>query len=115
MAESGAARCRYLDTFLFDVKHLDSATHRTFTGAGNELILDNLRRLAAAGAPVIVRVPLIPGFNASAESLRAIGQFVAGLPESAYPARWISCPITPWAARSTPRWRSPTPGTATRA
>ncbi|MCX6030668.1 MAG: glycyl-radical enzyme activating protein [Chloroflexi bacterium] len=70
----------YLDTVLFDVKQLDSATHRACTGAGNELILDNLRRLAAAGAPVMVRVPLIPGFNASAESLRAIGQFVAGLP-----------------------------------
>lgn len=88
----------YLDTFLFDVKHLDSATHRAFTGSGNELILDNLRRLAAltaaeaagadaagaakaaGAASVIVRVPLIPGFNASAESLRAIGQFVAGLP-----------------------------------
>lgn len=82
----------YLDTFLFDVKHLDSATHRAFTGAGNELILENLRRLAALAASeavgtdatpvpsVIVRVPLIPGFNASAESLRAIGRFVAGLP-----------------------------------
>jgi len=85
----------YLDTFLFDVKHLDSATHRAFTGAGNELILENLRRLAALAADaasvpagsdsaraaaVIVRVPLIPGFNASAESLQAIGQFVAELP-----------------------------------
>ena len=76
----------YLDTFLFDVKHLDSATHRAFTGAGNELILENLRRLAAltasatSAASVIVRVPLIPGFNASTESLRAIGHFVAGLP-----------------------------------
>jgi pyruvate formate lyase activating enzyme len=70
----------HLDTVLFDVKHLDSATHRAFTGAGNEQIMDNLRRLAAAGAPVVVRVPLIPGFNATAESLRAIGAFVAGLP-----------------------------------
>jgi pyruvate formate lyase activating enzyme len=70
----------YLDTVLFDVKQLDSATHRAHTGAGNELILDNLRRVAATGAAVIVRVPLIPGFNATAESLRAIGRFVIGLP-----------------------------------
>jgi pyruvate formate lyase activating enzyme len=73
----------YLDTVLFDVKQLDSATHRAYTGAGNELILDNLRRLAAAGAAVIVRVPLIPGFNATVESLAAIGAFVAGLPGNA--------------------------------
>jgi len=70
----------YLDMVLFDVKHLDSATHRAFTGAGNELILANLRHVAASGVPVIVRVPLIPGFNASAESLAAIGRFVVGLP-----------------------------------
>jgi pyruvate formate lyase activating enzyme len=70
----------HLDTILFDVKHMDPAVHRAFTGAGNERILSNLRRLAAAAAPVVVRIPLIPGFNASAESLRAIGRFVAGLP-----------------------------------
>jgi pyruvate formate lyase activating enzyme len=73
----------HLDTVLFDVKQMDSAVHRAFTGVGNERILDNLRRLAAASAPVVVRVPLIPGFNASAESLRAIGRFVTGLPGDA--------------------------------
>jgi pyruvate formate lyase activating enzyme len=69
----------HLDLVLFDVKHTDSAVHSAFTGAGNERILRNLRRLAAAGAPVVARVPLIPGFNASAESLRAIGRLLAGL------------------------------------
>jgi pyruvate formate lyase activating enzyme len=70
----------YLDVVLFDVKHMDSEVHLAFTGAGNELILDNLLRLADAGAPVVVRVPLIPGFSAAEESVRAIGRFVAGLP-----------------------------------
>jgi pyruvate formate lyase activating enzyme len=69
-----------LDVVLFDVKHLDSKIHREFTGASNELILGNLRRLAGAGAQVVVRVPLIPGFNATPENVRAIGCFVAGLP-----------------------------------
>ena len=46
---------------------------------GNELILANLRRLAEAGTPVIVRVPLIPGFNASAPSVHAIAELVSGL------------------------------------
>ncbi len=69
----------YLDDILYDVKHLDREIHRAFTGLGNELILDNLRRLAAVGAPVTVRVPLIPGFNASVESVRAIAAFVRAL------------------------------------
>ncbi len=69
----------YLDLVLFDLKHLDSDIHHTFTGVGNELILANLRRLAAGPVPVIVRVPLIPGFNATAESLAAMADFVADL------------------------------------
>ncbi len=38
----------------------------------NEVILSNLRRLAELGAPVTVRVPLIPGFNADAESFQPL-------------------------------------------
>lgn len=70
----------WLDLFLFDVKHVDSAVHRQYTGVDNALILDNLRRLVEAGANVRVRVPLIPGFNATAEDIAAIGDFVRGLP-----------------------------------
>ena len=69
----------YLDSILFDVKHMDRVVHRAYSGVSNELILSNLRQLAAMRAPVTVRVPLIPGFNASVESIRAIGEFVAGL------------------------------------
>lgn len=69
----------YLDNILFDLKHTDSEIHRAFTGLGNELILANLRQLAALGAPVTVRVPLIPGFNASASSIQAIAGFVQSL------------------------------------
>jgi pyruvate formate lyase activating enzyme len=42
----------------------------------NDLILVNLRRLAEIRAPVTVRVPLIPGFNADSGSLSAIARFV---------------------------------------
>lgn len=69
----------YLDHILYDLKHTDPDIHHTFTGLDNRLILENLRRLAAGGAPVTIRVPLIPGFNASVESLRAIAQFVLSL------------------------------------
>jgi len=69
----------YLDHILFDVKHIDSEIHRAFTDLGNELILFNLRQLAAIGAPVTIRIPLIPGFNATKESVLAIGKFVQSL------------------------------------
>lgn len=67
----------HLDLVLFDLKHMDGDVHREWTGVDNEVILSNLRRLAELKAPVCVRVPLIPGFNADSESLSAIARFVA--------------------------------------
>jgi len=69
----------YLDDILYDLKHIDSDIHREHTGVGNDLILSNLRQLAAIGAPVTIRVPLIPGFNATIESMQAIAGFVQQL------------------------------------
>jgi pyruvate formate lyase activating enzyme len=70
----------HLDLLLFDVKHADPARHRAHTGLDNALILDNLRRAVEAGAAVRVRVPLIPGFNASDADVAAIAALVRGLP-----------------------------------
>ena len=52
-----------VDLWLYDLKHMDSETHRRATGVGNELILANLRKLADLGAPIRIRVPLIPTFE----------------------------------------------------
>lgn len=67
------------DLFLFDLKHMSSAEHRRLTGAPNERILDNARRLAATGAPMIVRVPLVPGLNTDVANLYATATFAAAL------------------------------------
>jgi len=67
----------YIDLFLYDVKHMDSARHKELTGVGNELILDNLKRIAQQGKPIWVRIPLIPGCNDSEDNLRAVAEFVA--------------------------------------
>jgi len=69
----------YLDLWLYDLKHMDTQLHRRWTGLGNELILSNLRRLASLGAPVRVRVPLIPSVNCSDDNLRRTAEFVAQL------------------------------------
>jgi pyruvate formate lyase activating enzyme len=61
---------------LFDVKHMDSAKHKKLTGVDNSLILDNLRMVAGQAKPVIVRVPLIPGYNDSEVNLRALAKLM---------------------------------------
>ncbi|MDO8686006.1 MAG: glycyl-radical enzyme activating protein [Clostridiales bacterium] len=53
----------YTDLFLYDLKAADSNVHKRLTGSGNALIVDNLRRLCAAGKQVFVRIPYIPGNN----------------------------------------------------
>lgn len=69
----------HVDLWLCDVKHMDSAKHAEYTGASNEAILDNIRRLCAAGANVIIRTPVIPAFNDTAEEIRGIARFAASL------------------------------------
>lgn len=69
----------HLDLVLFDLKHTDPTIHRRFTGSSNLTILENLRKTTGSGAKVIVRIPLIPDFNADKESLIAIAKFVQSL------------------------------------
>lgn len=70
------------DLFLYDLKVIDSRKHRDFCGSDNSVILENAARLAASGAQLIFRVPLIPGYNDSREDLEALGGFVLSLPGS---------------------------------
>jgi pyruvate formate lyase activating enzyme len=70
----------WLDIVLYDVKHLDPAVHLQHTGFDNALVLDNLKKLTAAGATVRVRIPLVPGFNAQPETVAAIAEYVRQLP-----------------------------------
>ena len=71
---------RHVDLFLFDVKHVDSEIHEQATGVQNEPILENLRRLVHAGLnEVIVRIPVIPGFNDGEDQMRAAASLVGSL------------------------------------
>ena len=53
----------YTDTYLYDLKMMDAASHKAYTGVDNRLILSNLEKLSAAGARIILRIPVIPGVN----------------------------------------------------
>ncbi|MFR4758437.1 MAG: hypothetical protein ACLT9P_10415 [Evtepia gabavorous] len=42
--------------------------HRRFTGLDNRLVLENLRRTAQLGPPLVVRIPVILGVNGTDET-----------------------------------------------
>jgi pyruvate formate lyase activating enzyme len=65
------ALLRFVDLVLFDLKHLDSNEHKRTTGVGNELILENLEK-ASKIANIWLRVPLIAGFNDSADHIQRV-------------------------------------------
>ena len=66
----------YTDLFISDIKHMDSDIHRARTGAGNEKVLENLRKLASADTELILRIPVIPGFNDDDANIEATADFI---------------------------------------
>lgn len=67
---------RFTDLLLFDIKHMDTDTHREKTGVGNEKILINARQAARMVKEMIIRFPLIPGYNNSRQNINAVGEFI---------------------------------------
>ena len=67
------------DLFLCDLKHMDNETHKRYTGVGNKLILDNIRLISQMGRKIVIRIPIIPGFNDETENIEATGKFAASL------------------------------------
>ncbi len=67
------------DLFLFDLKHMNSEKHEKYTGVPNDLILENLNILHSMGKEIIIRIPIIPGFNDSDEELNELRNYIATL------------------------------------
>ncbi len=71
----------YLDHYLLDIKHMDPAKHKEFTGRSNEFMLENAEKIARSGqSRLSIRVPVIPTFNDSEEEIRAIARYAGNLP-----------------------------------
>lgn len=62
------------DIFLFDCKETDALLHKQFTGVDNRLILENLFMLDGMGKDIILRCPIIPGYNDREDHLEGIAQ-----------------------------------------
>lgn len=72
--ENVIAKMQYV---MMDLKLMDDAQHRKYTGVSNERILQNARTLIASGKPCRIRIPLIPGVNDTEENLRKTAAFIA--------------------------------------
>lgn len=60
----------YVHTVLYDVKVMDPKLHKKYIGVDNQLILDNLIRLAADGARIYIRIPTIKEVNGNEKNMK---------------------------------------------
>ena len=65
-----------VDLFLYDLKIMDDAKHRKYTGKSNKQILRNFETLANHGNELLVRLPLIPGVNDDRKNIQMTADFV---------------------------------------
>ncbi|MBC7961088.1 MAG: glycyl-radical enzyme activating protein [Vallitaleaceae bacterium] len=68
-----------IDVFLADLKHIEPLKFKEFTQGHLEQVLANFKELEAIHANVIVRIPVIHGFNDTMEEMANILDFAAGL------------------------------------
>ena len=72
--------CRYTDLFLYDVKTADPQKFEAYIGKGFREACEHLRKIAGQGAGVIVRIPVIPGFNDDKKSVQETIRFLQTMP-----------------------------------
>ena len=70
----------YTSLFLYDIKCITPELHSEYVGSDNLLILQNYIHLLSAGCRVIVRVPMIPEFNANDSEFAKISDFLHRYP-----------------------------------
>ena len=69
----------HTDLFLYDLKHMDSVSHRLWTGVGNQLILNNLKIIAESNAAYHVRIAMIEGVNSDDNHIKEVIDFLQSL------------------------------------
>ncbi|MCL2366347.1 MAG: glycyl-radical enzyme activating protein [Oscillospiraceae bacterium] len=67
---------QYTDLVIADIKHMDTDAHKRYTGVGNERILSNLIQTIKLGKNLVIRTPVIPGYNDDEQNIRATAEFI---------------------------------------
>ncbi|NCC02413.1 MAG: radical SAM protein, partial [Clostridia bacterium] len=65
-----------IDQLFFDIKIMDSAKHKKYTGQDNSLILENIAAASKINSNIIVRVPVIAGINDDDANMLAMCSFL---------------------------------------
>ncbi len=65
-----------VDLFLVDIKLMDDAEHKKWTGVSNKQTLENLRRIDALGRTLVIRTPVVVGVNDRPEQIGVIADFL---------------------------------------
>lgn len=67
------------DLILYDLKSLDDKIHMKYTGVSNKMILSNLKIALKGQARVVLRIPLVTGFNDTAPDQEQLLSYLGGL------------------------------------
>jgi pyruvate formate lyase activating enzyme len=71
--------CEHVSCIFYDIKSLDPYKHKQFTNVSNDLILQNfvalIRRFPRL--PIVVRTPVVPGFNDDPQEIAKIARFIS--------------------------------------
>ena len=70
------------DYLIIDFKHPCDAKHHQMTGVHNAVIKENIRLASKSGKDLLIRIPLINGFNNDNESLQGFLEFFGSLDHS---------------------------------
>ena len=71
---------RTFDLIMYDLKSMDDAIHKRFTGVSNQWIVKNARQLCNGDTPFIIRIPVIPGVNDTDAHYSAVADLIQGAP-----------------------------------
>lgn len=66
----------YTDIIISDIKHMDTNSHKKYTGVYNDRILENLKRLTSEERELILRIPIIPNVNDDMDNIEAVADFI---------------------------------------
>jgi len=67
------------DMILYDLKTMDDEKHIKYTGVSNRKIIENLERVLQGSAEVVVRIPVVQGFNVTKGEIGALLDYLGML------------------------------------
>ena len=67
---------KHTDLLITDIKDMNGARHKKYTGMDNDVILKNIKYVIKKGVRTVIRTPVIPGVNDDEQSMLEIGKFI---------------------------------------